>query len=156
MLFRHNKLVVSAGPIGGGGSAAYGVLHCNKIYTVFLTTTQKQWSLQYCQKSQTPESSANRAPSTVIHTEPPILPPEAELRFDFKRFPLPPEKSSKSILIRGVLTEEGKPEDLEVYQGLLSEMDSAALAAFRQWTFKPALRSGKPVRVEILLSIPMN
>jgi len=156
VLLRHNKLVVSAGPIGGGGSAAYGVLPCGKIYTVFLATTQKQWSLQYCQKSQTPGSSANRAPSTVIRTEPPILPPEAELRFDFKRFPLPPEKSSKSILIRGALTAEGKPEDLEVYQGLLSVMDSAALAAFRQWTFKPALRAGKPVRVEILLSIPMN
>ena len=156
VLLRHNKLVVSAGPIGGGGSAAYGVLPCGKIYTVFLATAQKQWSLQYCQKSQPPGSSVNRTPSTVIRTEPPILPPEAELRFDFKRFPLPPEKSSKSILIRGALTAEGKPEDLEVYQGLLSVMDSAALAAFRQWTFKPALRAGKPVRVEILLSIPMN
>ena len=156
MLLRHNKLVVSAGPIGGGGSAAYGVLPCGKIYTVFLATAQKQWSLQYCQKSQTPESSANRARSTVVHTELPILAPEAETRFDFKRVPLPPEKASKSILIRGVLTEEGKPENLEVLQGLLPLMDSAALSAFKQWTFKPAMRSGKPMRVEILLSIPMN
>ena len=95
MLLRHNKLVVSAGPIGGGGSAAYGVLPCGKIYTVFLATAQKEWSLQYCQKSQTPESSANRARSTVVHTELPILAPEAETRFDFKRVPLPPEKASK-------------------------------------------------------------
>jgi hypothetical protein len=156
MLLRHNKLVVSAGPIGGGGSAAYGVLPCGKIYTVFLATVQKQWSLQYCQKSQTPESSANRARSTVVHTELPILAPEAEARFDFLRFPLPPEKASKSILIRGILTEEGKPENLEIYQGLLPVMDAAALSAFRQWTFKPAIRSGKPISVEILLSIPMN
>ena len=156
MLLRHNRLIVSAGPIGGGGSAAYGVLPCGKIYTVFLATAAKQWSLQYCQKSQTPDSSANRARSTVTHTELPILAPEADARFDFKRFPLPPEKVGKSILIRGILTEEGKPENLEIYQGLLPIMDSAALAAFQQWTFKPAMRSGKAMRVEILLSIPMN
>ena len=33
-------------------------------------------------------------------------------------------------------------------------MDEAARAAFSQWKFKPALRDGKPVPVEILVGIP--
>ena len=101
-----------------------------------------------------PKFSSARSP--VVHTELPILPPEPEARYDFKRFPLPPEEASKSILLRGTLSEEGKLENLDVYQGVLAVMDAAALAAFEHWTFKPAMRSGKPLRVEILLSIPMN
>jgi hypothetical protein len=43
---------------------------------------------------------------------------------------------------------------MEVYQSVLPQMDEAARAAFSQWTFKPALRDGKPVPVEILVGIP--
>ncbi|MCP6770009.1 energy transducer TonB, partial [Klebsiella pneumoniae] len=76
-----------------------------------------------------------------------ILPPEATIRFNFRRVPLPPEKAGKSIVLRGILTEEGNIEDLEVYQGLLPLMDEAARSAFQRWKFKPAMRSGRPLRV---------
>jgi hypothetical protein len=33
-------------------------------------------------------------------------------------------------------------------------MDVAAVRAFSQWTFKPAIRGGKPVSVDVLLGIP--
>jgi len=39
---------------------------------------------------------------------------------------------------------------------LSSEMDAAALRAFSQWTFKPAMRDGKPVSVDILVGIPSD
>jgi outer membrane biosynthesis protein TonB len=52
------------------------------------------------------------------------------------------------------LKDDGIPENLEVYQGVLPEMDEAARAAFSQWRFKPAVRDGKPVPVEILIGIP--
>ena len=153
-LLRHNQLVVSAGPIGGGGSNVYGELPCGKIYTVFLPTGGKQWSLQYCRKSEGSAASETRARSTVVHTELPILPPEAQENYEFLRLPLPPEKAHKFIILRGAISEDGNVEHVEIYQGLLPAMDAAARLAFSQWKFKPALRDGKPVRVEILVAIP--
>lgn len=156
-LLRHNTLVVSAGPMGGGGSNVYGALPCGKIYTVFLATAGKQWSLQYCQKNvaAAPMTSERRT-TTVVHAELPLVPPEAEERFDFKRVPLPPEKAHKSLILKGAINEDGKVADLKVYQGLAPVIDAAARKAFEQWKFKPAMRSGKPVRVEILVNIPME
>jgi hypothetical protein len=151
---RHNALVVSAGPMGGGGLDIYAVLPCGKIYSVFLTASGKRWSLQYCQKSESPYRSADLTRSPIVHTELPLVPPEAEERFDFKRVPLPPDKAHKIIVLRGEIGEDGKPRNLEVFRGLASEMDAAARLAFSRWIFKPAMRSGKPVCVQILLGIP--
>ena len=74
--------------------------------------------------------------------------------FDFKRSPVPAENAQKSIVLRGAIDEDGKVEQVEVYQGLSTVMDSAARLAFSQWKFKPAMRDGKPIRVEILVAIP--
>jgi len=151
---RHNALVVSAGPMGGGGLDIYGALPCGKIYSVFLTASGKRWSLEYCQKSESPHRSADLTRSPIVRTELPMVPPEAEEEFDFKRVPLPPEKAHKMIVLRGEIGEDGKPQNLEVFRGLSPEMDAAAQLAFSRWTFRPAMRSGKPVSVQILLGIP--
>lgn len=153
---RHNAFVVSAGPMGGGGLDIYAVLPCGKIYTVFLTASGKRWSLQYCQKSESSDRSADLTRSPIVHTELPLVPPEAEEKFDFKRLPLRAEKAHKIIVLRGEIGEDGKPRNLEVFRGSASEMDAAARLAFSRWIFKPATRSGKPVCVQILLGIPAD
>jgi hypothetical protein len=58
------------------------------------------------------------------------------------------------IVLKGTLSDAGVAENMEVYQSVLPQMDEAARAAFSQWTFRPALRDGKPVSVEILVGIP--
>jgi len=155
---RHSALIISAGPVGGGGLGVYGALHCGKIYTVLLPTSAKNWTLQYC---QTPSPGSGRqagvrATTTIVHVEQPLVPPEAQDRFDFKRTLLPPEKSRKLIILKGVIKEDGVVGDLKIHEGLSSEMDAAALRAFSQWTFKPAMRDGKPVSVDILVGIPSD
>jgi hypothetical protein len=35
-------------------------------------------------------------------------------------------------------------------------MDAAAKLAFSKWTFKPAMKAGKPVGVDILVGIPSD
>jgi hypothetical protein len=45
-------------------------------------------------------------------------------------------------------------DGLQVYQGLLPEMDEAARTALARWKFTPAMRGGKPLAVEILVGIP--
>jgi TonB family protein len=85
-----------------------------------------------------------------------IVPPEPETRFDFKRTPLPPEKLHKYVILQGRISEEGKVTDLVVHQGLSDEMDAAAKQAFSQWSFKPAIRGGKAISIDILVGVPSD
>jgi uncharacterized membrane protein YgcG len=153
---RKNAFVVSAGPVGGGSLNVYGALHCGTIYSIFLPMPGKNWSLQYCEKSGGTQKSWEETPGTVLHLEKPLLPPDVDLtqRFDFKRLPLPVDNSHRTIILRGVIAIDGTIQHLVVHQGVLPEMDEAARIAFNRWVFKPALRDGKPVEVEILVGIP--
>jgi len=150
---RRNSLIVSAGSLGGGGLNAYGVLHCGKIYTIFLPMPGKNWTMQYCGQSGAEAAAAAESP-TVAHFGEGIVPPQAESKFDFERSPLPPEKAGKLIILKGVLRADGFIDELQVYQGVLPEMDDNARLAFSQWKFKPALREGKPIPVQVLVGIP--
>lgn len=151
---RKNSLVVSAGPIGGGGLNVYGALDCGKIYSVFLPMPKKNWSLQYCVKLTKQMPSESR--STVIHLDKPLLPPDADMthRYDFKRIPVAEEKSHRAIVLKGIIAVDGSVQQLAVYQGVTPEMDEAARLAFSRWQFKPAMRDGIPVEVQILVGIP--
>jgi hypothetical protein len=153
---RKNSLVVSVGPMGGGGLNAYGALHCGKIYSIFLAMPGQSWAMQYCLKTSTGAKSTTDSRGTVVHLEQGLVPPDAEARFDFHRLPVPPEKAHKMIVLKGTLRDDGVVENLEVFQSVVPEMDAAARAAFAQWKFKPAMRDGKPVPVEILVGIPLG
>ena len=153
---RKNSLVVSAGPIGGGGLAVYRALNCGKIYSVFLPMPGKNWTMQYCPRPDPSQKVAAQQSSTVIHMEAPLVPPvpDENSMFDFQRLPVPPEKGSKIIVLRGTLLADGTVSGVEVFQGLVPAMDEAAKLAFSRWKFKAPLRDGKPVAVEILVGIP--
>jgi len=153
---RHGALMVAAGPMGGGGLDVYGALRCGKIYTVFLPAAGKGWTLQFCQSSAPGAEPVAKAYANIVHMEQALVPPEAETRFDFKRTPLPFEKLHKSVILKGRITEDGKVADLKVFHGLSDEMDAAAKLAFSQWTFKPAVKAGKPVSIDILVGIPSD
>jgi hypothetical protein len=154
VVLRKNALVVSSGPIGGGGLNAYGALHCGKIYTVFLAMPGKSWTLEYCQSRGATANPPVEKRSAVVHLEEGLVPPDAESRFDFKRLPVPFEKRNKPIVLKGVIKEDGTVDGLSVFQGIVPEMDEAARVAFMRWKFKPALKAGKPVPVEILVGVP--
>jgi hypothetical protein len=151
---RKNQLVVSAGPVGGGGLSVYGALQCGKIYTVFLTMPGKNWTLQYCQHRTSAIKPIPESHSTVIHLESGLIPPDAEARFDFQRLPVPREKAHKLIILKGIIREDGTVDEVQVYQSIVPQMDEAARLALSRWKFKPALRAGKPVTLEILVGIP--
>lgn len=154
---RPNRMVVSAGSIGGGGLSVYGALACGKIYTIFLPMPDSNWTMQYCQKSTEAAPDKAQTQTRVIQLAPPLVPPDPneDSRFDFKRLPIPAGTAqNKMIVLKGTLSEEGSVQNLQVYQGVLPEMDQAAQLAFSRWKFKPAMQSSKPVSVEILVGIP--
>jgi TonB-like protein len=152
VVLRKNALVVSAGPMGGGGLNVYGALRCGKIYTVFLPMPGRPWTLQFCQSGAA--KPADQSHSAVVHMEQGIIQPDVTTRFDFKRLPVPFEKKNKPIVLKGVIKDDGTVADLKVFQGIVPEMDEAARVAFSRWKFKPAIRDGKNVAVDILVGIP--
>ena len=155
---RKNGLIVSTGPMGGGGLGVYQALSCRKIYTIFLPMPDTNWTLQYClQDDPSAEQGANIAGgNTTIHLQQGLLPPAPELQFDFKRLPVPPEKARKMIVLKGIIREDGTVENVQVYAGVLPLMDEAARLAFSRWKFTPAMRLGKPVAVQILVGIAVT
>ena len=146
---RRNPMVVSAGSTGGGGLDAYGALRCARIYTIFLPMPGASWTMQYCQQANVIVKPNPDAPTTVVHLEPGLVPPDPDTdsRFDFKRLPVPPEKSQKLIVLKGMLEKDGTVTGLAVYQSIVPAMDEAARIAFSRWKFRPASLEGKPVAV---------
>jgi len=153
---RRNALIVSAGPNGGGGLDVYGAMHCGKIYTIFLPMPGKNWTMQYCRPPDGKPEQTVQAGSTVVHLGEGLVPPQADTQFDFRRLPVPPEKAHKMIILKGTIRDDGTPDDLHVYESILPEMDEAARTALSHWKFKPAMREGKAVAVQILVGIPID
>ncbi len=155
---RKSSIIVSAGPVGGGGLDVYDVLRCGKIYTIFLAMPGKNWTMQYCQKPGTEGVTPPRPTSTFVHLDGGLVPPDldVETRYDFRRLPVPPAKAGKLIVLKGTLGTDGTVGGLEIFQGILPQMDEAAKIAFSRWKFKPAMRDGKPVPVEILVGVPVD
>lgn len=151
---RQNALLVATGPIGGGGLPVYGVLRGNKIYTKYLSMPGKGWILQYCFRGNPALKVAGGERGAVIQFDPGLVPPDPDEKSDFRRLPVPEDKANEMFVLQGVIREDGSVGELKVLRGFQTEADQAALAAFSRWKFKPALREGKPVAVDILVGIP--
>jgi hypothetical protein len=147
-------MVVTAGPAGGGGLHLYGVLKGGKVYTVYLPMPGKSWILQYCAEDNLVRSGISPPTGVVVRLDPGLVPPSPEEQFDFERPPLSKGRYREMIILHGVIREDGSVDDLRVVQGLLDMVDQASVAAFGRWRFRPALRDGKPVAVEVLVGIP--
>jgi len=151
----HSGIVVSAGPAGGGGLRIYGVLRAGKIYTTYLPMPGKNWILQYCAHSAVGQDDARTSRSLEVRLESPLVPPSAQDQFDFRRPPLPKNKTVQMIVLKGFIRQDGSVDNLSVLQGLDGMANEAALIAFGRWKFRPATQGGKPVEVEILVGIPV-
>jgi len=151
---RKNETVVASGPVGGGGLAEYNALTCGKIYTIFVKMPGGSWNLEYCPHGATVQNTASSSVrSTVIHMEQALLPPQPTTKFDFMRLPVPEGRRLKLIVLKAIIGDDGSVSGVEVYRGLVPEMDEAARIALGKWKFMPAIRGGKPVAVDILVGI---
>lgn len=151
---RKRRTIVATGSIGGGGLGVYGVLNCPKIYTVFLPMPRRNWTMEYCDTSPAPKPASAASGSLAIEWGDAILPPEPASKFDFHRLPVPLEKRNKMIVLKGILQPDGSVTELQVYRGVTPQMNEAAKLAFSRWKFKPAIRHGVPVPVQLLIGIP--
>ncbi len=151
---RKPALLVSAGPIGGGGLRAYGVLHGRMINTIYIEMTGGSWILEYCLPQDAAADSAPTPESNVIELRQALLPPTPVDKFDFHRPPVPADTRKPLVVLHGTIREDGTVDQLTVLEGPTTDSEQAAVAAFRRWKFMPALQGGKPQAIEILVGIP--
>ncbi len=59
------------------------------------------------------------------------------------------KKLNGTVVVEMIVTAEGKVRDPKVIKSLDEGLDKQALAAVRTWTFEPATKDGKAVRVRI-------
>lgn len=62
-------------------------------------------------------------------------------------------KYSGSVLLSIVVSPEGRAEDIRVVRSLGMGLDEKAIAAVRQWRFKPGTNNGAPVRVRAQVDV---
>ena len=150
---RAPSVVVSSGPGGGGGLPVYGVLRGGKVYTIYLAMPGKNWVLQYAAHDDVPKTAA-ASRSVAMQIPSPIAPPVSLEQFDFHRPSAARELAARLLVLRGLIRDDGSVANLEVLKGVEPTLDETARAAFARWKFRPALRNGKAVAVEILVGIP--
>jgi hypothetical protein len=133
-------------------SESAGVLSGQPIYTVYLQVgAPKAWVLQYCiPKESTPpprivggavnigSPSPVKAPFPLVT----LLPPVTMLpRVGY-------------IIVHGSVDTQGQFRDLTVIRAPNAKMKELIVSELAKWHFRPAVRDGAPVVVEILLAIP--
>jgi hypothetical protein len=150
---RKNNMIISAGPLGGGGLGVYKALPCGRIFTTFLPMPVANWTLEYCTATGSP-AAKTRNTSAAVQLEEAVAPPAPLQTFDFRRPPIAKENAPKNLILKGSIREDGTVANLQIYQGVMREFDELAKATFNLWKFMPAMRAGKPVSVEILVGIP--
>jgi TonB family protein len=62
-------------------------------------------------------------------------------------------KVSGVVIADCVVRKDGSVGDVKIVRSLDAATDQATVAALRQWRFTPAQRAGKPVSVQMLISM---
>lgn len=58
-----------------------------------------------------------------------------------------------AVLLQCVVNRDGVPTRVEIIESLDEELDRAALEALKQWRFEPGKKNGKPVLVQIVVTM---
>lgn len=80
-----------------------------------------------------------------VKTPPPVYP------VDLRR-----KSINGLVTVKVVIDEQGNVADCSVKSSTRMEFEDPALAAVKQWKFKPAMKEGMPVRCHILVPINFN
>ena len=62
-------------------------------------------------------------------------------------------KVEGTVVLKFILTAEGKPHDIKVIKSLRSDLDQKAIDAVNKWKFEPATKDGKPVAVQLMVQV---
>jgi len=125
------------------------LLNGTPIYSVYLKVgSAKEWMLQYCEMRSGPRTTGRVVqlgiPSRLTSPYPKVtvLPPLALL------------SRPRRTILAGFLSNQGQFRDLKPVSAEDVEFHARIASFLSQWEFRPAMRAGKPVEIELLLVIP--
>jgi hypothetical protein len=129
-----------------------GALSGQPVYTVYLNVgAPKSWLLQYCVPRDVSGAVKIVAGAVNIGSPTPIKAP----------FPLvtvlPPitmVPRTGYIIVRAMLDASGQIKEPSILRAPNASFKEPILAELLKWQFRPAVRNGGPVAVEVLLAIP--
>ncbi len=126
------------------------LLSGSPIYSVYLKVgTPKEWMLQYCEARE-----VNRTSGRVVQLGVPT-----RLMSPFPKLTVVPPLSVigrlKKTILRGFLTPLGEFRDLKPVEAEDAEFHARIAPFLQQWEFRPAMRDGRPIEIELLLIIPV-
>ncbi len=144
-------VVVQPGPMDGMLDSS-GALSGRPVYSVYLQVgASREWILQYCVPGE--DQSVTMTGGVVRLAQPsPLVAPYPKVTY----LPTLQRRSNSYLLIHGYLGPDGRLENLRALRSADREEAVAVLPVLEQWEFRPAMREGRPVRVEILLAIPRS
>ncbi len=143
-------VVVQTSPIEGLPESA-GALSGRPVYSVFLQVgAPKEWIMQYCVPGEGGQDLVSNGGVVRLGNPSPLAAPYPRVTL------LPPiqTRAGSYLMIHGFLDENGRFRDLRVLRSMDAEESKTVLPVLEQWEFRPAVREGRPVRVEILLAVP--
>jgi hypothetical protein len=142
-------VVQSSGLEGFPESA--GVLSGKPIYSVYLAVgAAKDWILQYCIPAADDRSVVVSGPIIRLGTaSAPTAPyPRVTLRPEVRPRP------GHYVMVHGFIDAEGRFQELRILGVTDAYETQVVLMVLGQWQFRPSMRDGQAVRVEMLLAIP--
>jgi TonB family protein len=60
------------------------------------------------------------------------------------------------VILYGVIRPDGSVDSIQLVRGIDEQLDANAIAAFAQWKFEPATKSGQAVALEAIVHIPFR
>ncbi|HEX7960757.1 MAG TPA: M56 family metallopeptidase [Terriglobales bacterium] len=93
-------------------------------------------------------------PQDALKIGPGITPPKMISKVQ-PTYPADAKKAKREgiVVVGAVIGTDGKVENVSVLKSVDPSLDESAMNAVRQWTFEPALKDGKPVKVETHVEI---
>ncbi|MBZ5596147.1 MAG: hypothetical protein LAP39_28210 [Acidobacteriia bacterium] len=131
---------------------AAAALSGRPIYTVYLQVgSSKEWVLQFC----VPETAGPIQTGGLVKLGKPA-PIGAPYPMVTVRPPEDWQHGSEYLLVHGFLDESGRFRDLRILPSHEPTLPttSALLDYLAFWEFRPAVRDGRPVKVEVILAVP--
>jgi len=142
-------VVVQPAPMDGTIETS-GALSGRPVYSVFLHVgAARQWILQYCVPGED-QSTTVTGGVVRLGSPAPLNAPYPKVTY----LPALRPRPGTYLLVHGYINAAGRFEALQALRAADRDEVAAIIPVLERWEFRPAMREGRPVRIEILLAIP--
>ena len=159
------NITVVEGRTGGAGLGVYGILAGKRNYTVFIPMPAGRWTMQFSEMPEKesantggrPAATAASGSQVTVAAGDAIMQPRPLRKVDPGR-PEDPELAQLRglVVLYAVIRKDGGIDRIRVVRSLNPVLDERAMAALKQWKFKPAQLGENSIEVQALFGVPFR